>query len=62
MDEGRADHRLKGVMNMKDDKKQMTADQKKKNVNNPEGHNQYTHPRSGQKKDATQSSKGSSKN
>ena len=49
-------------MNMKDDKKQMTADQKKKNVNNPEGHNQYTHPRSGQKKDATQSSKGSSKN
>lgn len=36
---------------------------KKKQVNNPEGHNQYTHPRNGQKKsDAQVNAKGSDKN
>lgn len=47
---------------MKDDKKHMTAEPKKKQVNNPEGHNQYTHPRNDQKKGDAQSSKGRSKN
>lgn len=53
--------RPRGLKLMKDDKKQMTAEQKKKQVNNPEGHNQYTHPRNGQNKTESQSAKGSSK-